>query len=648
MDKEKFKKLDIKPKFNLTYYKNDERYSDGSIENRIIDILADNEPEDYARAVIENYCWPVYYHLTPLRKNILSWYPFEKNKDVLEIGCGFGAITNMLCDKCNTVTSVELTKRRATGTLIRCRHRDNLEIIVGNLNDIEFERSFDYITLIGVLEYQGTYTESDNPYVDFLNKIRKLLKPGGKLLIAIENKYGLKYWCGAREDHTGIPFDSINQYKLGNRTAVTFSKKELDNIIETAGFEWRHFYYPYPDYKMPTVVFSEKEKITIGKMGNVAPYYVPDGNSLIANEKDIYTDLIDNNEMAFFANSYLVECATENMNLGKITYALLNNRRKRGLNVGTLFTDDGKVIKWNNENNDITHINKTLENQNYLKEQGLRVVEADIKENRLIMDKIVGNSLEDLFIDNYLRMNAEGIIELYNYYLTQIINSSERAEAGNNIILDFTTVKNINYGIVLKNGMFDMIPRNAFIIDNEAAWFDQEWKIENVPARFIFYHGVKEMYFSNPWMENILNFADVILNYEITKEEQKEYDSLMIRFANEIMDENVQRADSVYRSIDYSKIIDNISYLRDGEAAAEKLDIKKIEEMITTLLSNGMYNELIKLIGNISIDNVKNFEFKVLITWVNNHIYELSEGKNNIIKYVGSYKELVDKILKNI
>lgn len=127
--------------------------------------------------------------------------------------------------------------------------------------------------------------------------------------------------------------------------------------------------------------------------------------------------------------------------------------------------------------------------------------------------------------------------------MKRIINSSERAEAGNNIILDFATVKNINYGIVLKNGMFDMIPRNAFIIDDEAALFAQEWKIENV-----------------------------------------------------------QRADSVYRSIDYSKII----------------------------------------------DNVKNFEFKVLITWVNNHIYELSEGKNNIIKDVGSYRELVDKILKSI
>lgn len=67
-------------------------------------------------------------------------------------------------------------------------------------------------------------------------KIKKLLRPDGKLLIAIENKYGLKYWCGAPEDHSGIPFDGINDYKYSN-IARTFSKKQLENIIKQSGFE---------------------------------------------------------------------------------------------------------------------------------------------------------------------------------------------------------------------------------------------------------------------------------------------------------------------------------------------------------------------------------------------------------------------------
>ena len=83
--------------------------------------------------------------------------------NTFEIGCGMGAITELLCKKCESVTAVELSERRATGTYLRCRNYNNLEIIVGNLNDIKFEKKYDYITLIGVLEYQNNFTESENP-----------------------------------------------------------------------------------------------------------------------------------------------------------------------------------------------------------------------------------------------------------------------------------------------------------------------------------------------------------------------------------------------------------------------------------------------------------------------------------------------------
>lgn len=207
MYEELIAKMNPCPKFNLQWYKNEDLYSDGEVEDFIIKIIAENRPEDYSNAVYEQFNWPIYYHLSPLRKNILNWYKFKLDSSVLEIGCGMGAITSVLCDECKDVTAVELSRKRATATLLRCREKENLEIIVGNLNDIEFDKKFDYITLIGVLEYQGTYTESTNPYMDFLVKIKQLLKPDGKLLVAIENQYGLKYWCGMPEDHVGIPFE---------------------------------------------------------------------------------------------------------------------------------------------------------------------------------------------------------------------------------------------------------------------------------------------------------------------------------------------------------------------------------------------------------------------------------------------------------
>ena len=168
MYEELIAKMNPRPKFNLQWYKNEDLYSDGEVEDFIIKIIAENRPEDYSNAVYEQFNWPIYYHLSPLRKNILNWYKFKPDSSVLEIGCGMGAITNVLCDECKDVTAVELSRKRATATLLRCREKKNLEIIVGNLNDIEFEKKFDYITLIGVLEYQ---TEEIHP-----KEIQKLLQ----------------------------------------------------------------------------------------------------------------------------------------------------------------------------------------------------------------------------------------------------------------------------------------------------------------------------------------------------------------------------------------------------------------------------------------------------------------------------------------
>ena len=51
------------------------------------------------------------------------------------------------------------------------------------------------------------------------------------------------------EDHVGIPFEGINQYRDVERGVRTFSKTALDTLIKESGFHNTYFYYPYPDYK---------------------------------------------------------------------------------------------------------------------------------------------------------------------------------------------------------------------------------------------------------------------------------------------------------------------------------------------------------------------------------------------------------------
>ena len=73
---------------------------------------------------------------------------------------------------------------------------------------------------------------------------------------AIENQLGLKYFAGCAEDHLDSPYYGIEGL-YGERTAVTFGRKELAALLTRAGFSGQEWHYPFPDYKLPSVVVSE-------------------------------------------------------------------------------------------------------------------------------------------------------------------------------------------------------------------------------------------------------------------------------------------------------------------------------------------------------------------------------------------------------
>ena len=297
-------------KVNYDFYTGQDNYSDGEVEKDIIEYLEKYGEEKYEEVFRKDIRWPVFYHITPIRKNILNWYPFKENSEVLEIGAGMGAITNVLCDKAKFVTSVELSKQRASAIEKRCKDKDNLELIVGNFNDIKFQKKFDYITLIGVLEYAPLYTSTDNPFHDFLTQIKSLLKEDGKLLIAIENQYGMKYFSGAPEDHTGKIYDGITGYE--NKKGIrTYGKEELKQILEQSDFKYTKFYYPLPDYKLPNIIFSDEYKPNKDNIKNYTPYLSDENSSVMYDEKEVYIDIIKNNNFDFFANSFFIEASTK-------------------------------------------------------------------------------------------------------------------------------------------------------------------------------------------------------------------------------------------------------------------------------------------------------------------------------------------------
>ena len=268
---------------NLDYYTAKDHYSDGDIEETLLKMA--QEGKSFEDLPEEEVSFPMIYHFSGVRENILNWYPLKKSDSVLEIGAGCGAITGMLCRKAGHVTSVELSKRRADINYARNRDKENLTIMVGNLNDMIFSEKFDYVVVNGVLEYAMSFTEGKTPYETFLQRMGAYLKPEGRLLIAIENRLGLKYFAGAPEDHTDLHFFGINGYP-GNQSVRTFSKNELGELLENSGFPFLRFYYPYPDYKFPTEIFTD-ESLYTNSYGRSYPVYTDKTADLFAESEGV-------------------------------------------------------------------------------------------------------------------------------------------------------------------------------------------------------------------------------------------------------------------------------------------------------------------------------------------------------------------------
>lgn len=289
---------------NLEYYTGEDAYSDGEIEDELLEIVKANNSDDYIKTIAMDDRWPILYHLSKDRENILDGFEFDGSEEILEVGSGCGAITGCLANKGKHVDCIELSKKRSLINAYKNIKYNNISIYVGNFQDIKLSKQYDVITLIGVLEYGESYMQCNKPYEEFIKKIYSLLKPGGRLYIAIENKFGLKYFAGCKEDHTGSMFEGIEDY-INKSGVKTFSYNEVKTLLKSNMFKNIEFYFPFPDYKLPKEIFSEEYLPKIGQLRGLVSNYDQD-RQILFDEGLAYDGIIRSEYLNIFANSFLI------------------------------------------------------------------------------------------------------------------------------------------------------------------------------------------------------------------------------------------------------------------------------------------------------------------------------------------------------
>ncbi len=213
----------------------DDRYLDGA-EQRVADVVArasdlsslSDELDIAARG------WAQRYHLSASRANLLRALRLPDSARALDVGAGCGAITRFLGERCAVVDALEPVAARASVARLRTRDLPAVEVFVGRVDDLPPQPSYDLVTCIGVFEYAAGGGAEPEPYQTFLDHIAAVLRPGGTLVLGIENRIGVKYLAGAPEDHSGRVWDFAEGYPRSG-PARTFVRPVLEEMLSTAG-----------------------------------------------------------------------------------------------------------------------------------------------------------------------------------------------------------------------------------------------------------------------------------------------------------------------------------------------------------------------------------------------------------------------------
>lgn len=524
-----------------THYPGQDLYSDGVVEDEMLEIAETYPEEEWNKVIAERRSWPVLYHFSHVRENILSWLPFTGKESVLEIGSGCGAITGALCKKAKKVTCIELSKKRSEINAWRHRECDNLTILMGNFQEIEpaLTEKYDYITLIGVFEYGENYIQSDTPYVDFLKTIARHLKPEGQIILAIENRFGLKYWAGCTEDHFGTLYEGLEGYP-STKGVKTFTKKELTGILEKAGNLKASWYYPFPDYKLPMTIYSDRRLPLKGELNRMETNF--DRLRLqLFQESAVYDSLLDNDMFPEFSNSFLLLIGKEEIK-PEVVYSKFSNERDQQFALRTDICEPGRYERYVRKLPVVpraaAHV-KNLEriqrelNGIYEKE-GLELNNCSFEQGAARLEYLEGVTLEEKLDILLSRGRLQELEELLFFYLGKIrnIHGREKFRKTPDFIKVFGDAP--LEGEYEASGMsnIDLVPANLLIQKGRQVVIDYEWTFRfPIPASFIQYRMI-HYYLESDGKRRILKERDFYKKAGISEKDQEIYVEMERNFQN--------------------------------------------------------------------------------------------------------------------
>lgn len=451
----------------------------------------------------------------------------------------------------------------------RLKDKENLEVIVGNLNNIKLQEKFDYIIITDVFERANEYIDGVNCYEELLKYCKNLLQENGKILLATNNKFGIQYWNNKKY----IDYDDNSYYGLYAESDYNkpqnFSKKQLVKMINKLNLK-TNFYYVFPDYKMPNLIYNEKYSLSTEDIGRIFTYYAE--NQLINfYESQVLSQINKEGKeiLNFFANSFFIEISEKEEN-SKVNYVTFTNYRKEKYRICTIIKDD-EVIKKSTSKLSENHITEMGNFYKYLNDFDVDVIE-EYKDKSFISKYIKDAMRYDIYLENsktveelkekikiYCDMLYDKSVDYNDIDLTKLSYEIKK--------IDVEKLKKFKF---LEYGFIDLIPKNCFYSNDRLYVFDQEWMKYYVPVEYILYRAIKNTNLEEKFTEKIYDEFNLSEFIEI-------FENLENSFREEIIDKTLLYNVFNRKIMTQAEMVATFNHYRNLNLIKEN-EIKKISQ----------------------------------------------------------------------
>ena len=416
---------------------------------------------------------------------LLAWYDFMPGTKVLFVGDDSHALLDML-------------RERQLGVIQCC-----LEDLNNAVWCDSYKGNFDYVIAVKELE------KTTQP-VDVLKVLSSLLNDSGRLLLGMNNRLGVRYFCGDRDCYTDHIFDGIEGYRgvcqkpEDEFDGRMYSHYELAFIVAEAGFTKNQFFSVWPDLSVPSHLFEEHVVPSEDMSTRLFPfYYHPE--TVFLEENGLYNSLVDNGLWFPMANGYLIECAKDGV-LSDVLSVTCSLDRDYSDAFMTIIHANDRVEKRAAYSAGKQRLEMLREHSEDLVAHGVSTVMGDVRENSYWMP-LVDAPLGQIYLRQLLASDADVFLQAMDRFREIILQSSEHVseDCGD------------GRGVVLKRGYYDMIPLNSFYVGGTFQFFDQEFCIDNYPANVIIMRMILSFYSGNVELEKRYSSEKLMERYDLLK-----------------------------------------------------------------------------------------------------------------------------------